>query len=155
MHANAALLRRLFDALDRHDHDTMAGCYQPDAAFRDIAFDLRGRPQIHAMWHMICGTDIRATFQVVQADDHDGCVQLVDHYTFTDTRRKVRNVIESRLRFRGGLIVEHSDVCDPRAWAAMALGGARGFLAGRIRLLRSRTAHHKLEQFVNAHPEYQ
>ena len=43
MHANEILLRRLFDALDRHDHAAMAACYQPDATFRDIAFDLRGR----------------------------------------------------------------------------------------------------------------
>ena len=65
MHANAALLHRLFTALDHNDHPTMASCYHSAARFRDIAFDLRGRKQIHSMWHMICAGDIRATFEVV------------------------------------------------------------------------------------------
>lgn len=33
MHPNAALLRRLFRALDHHDHPTMAFCYHSAATF--------------------------------------------------------------------------------------------------------------------------
>jgi hypothetical protein len=108
------------------------------------------------MWHMICDrTDIRATFDVLNADDREGRVSLVDEYTFRDTGRKVRNVIDSRFRFEDGFIVEHRDYCDPGIWAAMALGGLKGWLAGRIRLLRSFTANKKLDAFISAHPEYQ
>jgi len=155
MHANAALLQRLFTALDQHDHQTMGTCYHSAATFRDIAFDLRGKQRIQGMWHMICeGSDLRATFEVVHANDEDGRVNLVDHYTFRDTKRKVRNVIESRFRFRDGLIVEHTDDCDARAWAAMALGGVGGVLAGRFRVLRSWKGNKKLASFIRAHPEY-
>ncbi len=155
MHANAVLLQRLFNSLDQHDHPAMAGCYHPAATFRDIAFDLRGRKQIHAMWHMICGGDIRATFDLVHADDHSGQVNLVDDYTFSSTGRRVHNVIDSQFRFRDGLIVEHCDFCDARVWSAMALGGASGLLAGRFRFLRSRKAREKLQGFVAKRPEYQ
>jgi hypothetical protein len=156
MHANGLLLQRLFTALDHHDHPTMATCYDRAATFRDIAFDLSGKRRIHAMWHMICeNTDIRATFEVQHADDREGRVALVDHYTFTDTTFKVRNVITSTFRFRDGAIVEHRDDCDPRAWAEMAFhGGVRGFLAGNVRLVRSVTARGKLRAFLRAHPEY-
>jgi hypothetical protein len=112
------------------------------------------------MWQMICAGDIRATFQVVQADEAEGRVSLVDEYTFNLSspdpakRRKVRNVIESSFRFRDGLVVEQVDSCDARTWAAMALGGVSGFLAGRIRLLRSWKAMKKLRDFVRNHPEY-
>ena len=154
MHSNADLLHRLFTALDRHDHRAMASCYHPAATFRDIAFDLRGSRQIHGMWHMICKGDIRATFKVVHANDQEGRVRLVDRYTFGATRkplksgRPVRNVIDSRLRFRDGLIIEHRDTCDARAWAKSALGGPIGFFAGRIRFLRSHAAKKKLDGFV-------
>src|ERR1700730_1499737 len=98
MHPNAALLRRLFTALDHHDHLTMASCYHSAATFRDIAFDLRGSKQIHSMWHMICEGDIRASFELVHANDQDGRVKLLDTYTFGATKdppspgRRVRNV---------------------------------------------------------------
>jgi hypothetical protein len=130
----------------------MAECYAPAASFRDIAFDLDGKSQIHGMWQMICeGSDIRATFEVIHADDREGRVALIDHYTFSDTKFKVRNVIDARFRFQNGLIVQHHDECDAKAWAEMAFhGGIRGFLAGRSRLVRSRAAKAKLKAFLDA-----
>ena len=150
MHANASLLRELYDSLNGHDHEAMIRCYHPEATFHDIAFDLRGTEEIHAMWRMICSGDIRATFDIVNADDRSGVVTVVDEYTFTDTGRRVRNPIESRFEFRDGRILHHSDSCDPRAWAAAALGGVSGFLAGRFRFLRAWKARSKLRAFVQA-----
>src|ERR1700676_4477938 len=89
MHANAMLLKRLFAALNEHDHRSMAECYHRESSFSDIAFDLRGKTEIHAMWHMICEGDITAAFDLVCADDRVGQVSLVDDYTFTPTGRKV------------------------------------------------------------------
>ena len=155
MHANATLLQQLFTALDQHDHEAMARCYQPDATFRDIAFDLSGAKQIHAMWHMISESDLRATFEIVDAGDDTGTAKLVDDYTLSLTGRPVHNVIESHFRFRDGLIAEHRDDCDPAAWAAMALGGPTGFIAGRVRFLRSQKAAATLRAFIAEHPEYQ
>jgi predicted SnoaL-like aldol condensation-catalyzing enzyme len=153
-HANTILLDRLFTSLDGHDHAAMAGCYGTAAKFSDIAFCLEGRKQIHAMWHMICEGDIRAKFHIVDADNHSAQVNVTDDYTFSSTGRKVHNVIQSRFRFQDGVIIEHQDSCDARAWAAMALGGASGWFAGRFHLLRSKKAHEKLDAFVARHPEY-
>jgi ketosteroid isomerase-like protein len=154
-HPNAVLLERLFTALDRHDHTAMAACYQPEATFRDIAFHLRGQKQIHGMWHMICQTDIRTQFQVVDADAQQGHVHVTDVYTFGAGRgRPVTNVIDSRFVFRDGLILEQRDTCDARAWARAALGGPVGFLAGHLRFLRSAVAHRTLDEFVRKHPQY-
>src|SRR5262245_4135003 len=50
MQHNAKLLEQLYNSLGRHDYQAMANCYHPDARFRDIAFDLKGRDQIRAMW---------------------------------------------------------------------------------------------------------
>jgi hypothetical protein len=161
MHANATLLNKLFTALGAHDHATMASCYHPDAHFRDIAFDLQGRKPIHSMWHMICSGDIRVEFEIVQADDRVGRVSLIDAYTFGASRnplkpgRPIRNAIESRFLFEDGMIRRQDDDCDPKQWARSALGdGIAGFLAGRLRFLRSRKAKAKLAAFVETHPEY-
>jgi hypothetical protein len=62
MHPHAALLEKLYKCLDGKDHEGMASCYCPEATFEDIAFNLRGKKQIHAMWHMIAETDLRASF---------------------------------------------------------------------------------------------
>ncbi|MEP6494729.1 MAG: nuclear transport factor 2 family protein [bacterium] len=149
MHPNVALMQRLYTGLNQHDHRVMVDCYHPAATFRDIAFDLRGRDQIGAMWRMICTSDISATFDVVRADDNSGLATLVDEYTFSDTGRRVRNEIESRFRFQDGLIIDHRDSCDARAWAAAAVGGVGGWLAGRFRFLRAWKARRKLRPFLN------
>jgi ketosteroid isomerase-like protein len=152
MHPNTKLLQKLFNSLNRQDSKAMADCYHPEATFRDIAFDLHGRDEIGAMWEMICSGDLKATFEVVHANDDAGVVKLVDEYTFKETHRKVRNPIESRFRFQDGLIIEHHDICDPRAWAAAALGGVIGFLAGRFRFLRAWKARGKLKPFLKKKP---
>jgi SnoaL-like protein len=155
MHPNVDVLTRLFTALDRHDHAAMAGCYHDQATFSDIAFDLRGRKAIHAMWHMICEGDIRASFRIVGVDDLGAMVDVEDDYTFRAKGRRVHNVIQSRFRFRHGLIDQQVDACDARRWAAMALGGMSGFLAGRLGFLRRSKARKTLAAFVASHPAYQ
>jgi hypothetical protein len=38
MGANEELIRRFYEALDRHDGEAMAACYAPGARFEDPAF---------------------------------------------------------------------------------------------------------------------
>ena len=152
MHPNAALIERLYASLDRHDAAAIAACYAANASFHDIAFDLTGRDEIAAMWRMIVRGDIRVKIEDIRADDHEGTARVVDEYTFGDTGRRVRNPIESKFRFRDGLIVKHDDDCGPKAWAAMAIGGVKGFMAGRLRFLREGAARKKLDAFKRGAP---
>ena len=133
----------------------MAECYHPDAQFEDIAFNLRGKKQIHAMWHMISQTDLRTSFKVLEADDQTGSVDVVDEYTFGDTGRRVHNVIRSDVRFRDGLIIQHHDSCNALKWAAQALGPAKGVVAWLIPATRRARAKKKIDAFIASHPEYQ
>lgn len=151
MHSNAALLNKLFDALDRHDHVTMASCYGPKARFRDIAFDLEDE-KIGDMWRMICSGDIRVDIEHVEADDRAGLARIVDHYSFGLLKRPVDNPIESRFLFRDGKIVQQDDDCDPREWARQALGRPLGAVAGRSRFLRSALARAKLALWLLLNP---
>jgi ketosteroid isomerase-like protein len=154
MHPNAELLSKLYTALDNKDHEAMAICYHPDATFQDIAFSLQGKKQIHAMWHMIAETDLRASFTNVDADDQVGKADLVDKYTFRPTGRRVLNVIHSEFRFRDGLIIEHKDSCSALKWGLQALGPVKGVAAWLIPSIRRAKALELLKEFIASHPEY-
>lgn len=156
-HANEALMTRLFTALHAHDHVTMASCYHDDAEFRDIAFHRKGREEIHQMWRMICtaGSNIEvADIKVVEATDTAGLARVVENYTVRrpkdQTKRwPVHNEIESTFVFKDGKIFRQDDECDAKEWARQAVGGPIGFLAGRLRFLRSMIASRKLKKFLD------
>ena len=159
-HPNALLIERLFTALDRHDHAVMAACYADDATFHDIAYDLHEKRRIHNMWRMICEgkSNIRVTIETIDANDRDGTAVIVDKYQFgrkddDHPGKPVVNRITSRFEFHNGRITKQIDDCDPRAWAEMAIGGPVGWLAGRVRLMRSLKANWLLWRFVQRNGE--
>ncbi len=153
MHPHAELLEKLYTGLNAHDHLGMAECYHPDATFDDIAFHLRGKKQIHAMWHLISEGDLRASFKVLAADDRTGSADLIDDYTFRETGRKVRNVIRSTFRFQDGLIIEHRDDCDALKWGVQALGPVKGCVAWAVPAMRRAKAAALIKAFLARHPE--
>jgi ketosteroid isomerase-like protein len=154
MHPNATLLEQLCRALVNKNHQAMAACYHEEATFQDIAFSLRSKKQIHALWHMIAETDLRATFKNIQADAQTGSVDIVDEYTFRDTGRRVVNPIHSEFRFRDGLIIAQHDHCNAWKWCQQALGPVKGFMAWSIPAIRRSKAKKKLDEFSAIHPEY-
>jgi len=89
------LVETLFTSLQALNHHAMAACYHEAATFSDIAFQLQGRKQIHAMWHMICQKGINVQVQSITAAGDSVRARIVDTYTFSDTGRQVVNSIES------------------------------------------------------------
>jgi ketosteroid isomerase-like protein len=150
----ALVLEKLFTSLDRRDHEAMAACYHPDAVFRDIAFTLRGRKQIHAMWHMISESDLRASHTIRRIDGRAATVELVADYTFGSTGRRVHNVIRSDIHFMDGLIIRQLDSCSALRWGVRALGPVKGVMSWIVPGTRRKLAMRMLEKFVGRHPEY-
>lgn len=153
MHPNEQLLTRLFQCLNAHDHNGLADCYHEDATFQDVAFTLRGKRQIHAMWDMACSdnktrvkSDIRATVKELSANESTGRVLVIDDYTFRDTGRKVHNQIVSTFEFSNGKIIKQRDDCNAALWASQAFGGFKGFLAGHVSFMRRYKAMRKLKE---------
>jgi ketosteroid isomerase-like protein len=130
MHANAALIQRLYESLGRRDAAAMVACYHPDVHFTDPVFDLKGT-QAGDMWRMLCanGRDLAVIFSGIEADDNSGRGHWEASYTFSATGRKVLNRIDSRFEFRDGLIVRQQDHFDFWRWSRQALG-APGWLLG-------------------------
>lgn len=151
---NAVLLENLFQGLKDKNHQKMASCYHADTKFQDIAFKLDGKKQIHAMWHMIAESDLRATFNILNVDDKVGTVDLIVDYTFRDTGRPVHNEIQSNFRFLDNLIIEHHDLCDARKWGLQALGPIKGLISWLIPTTRRKKASEIIDKFIDEHPEY-
>lgn len=151
MHPNEQLLTNLFQCLNAHNASGIAACYREDATFQDIAFRLRNKKQIHAMWDMICSpnkkglSDIKATVQELTANDSTAHAVVIEDYTYRDNGRKVHNKITSTFEFRDGRILKQEDRCDPVSWANQAIGGVKGFIAGHIEFARRLIAMNKLK----------
>jgi ketosteroid isomerase-like protein len=130
-HPNAAVIERLYAALDAMDGDTMASLYAPDAVFEDPAFGELHGSEATDMWRMLCdqATDLSVTASNVKADDSTGSADWVAHYTFSQTGRPVENRVSAAFRFRDGLIADHRDSFSMWRWAPQALG-APGYLLG-------------------------
>jgi ketosteroid isomerase-like protein len=122
---NANLIRELYDALDRHDGETMARQYAPDARFKDPAFGELTGEEAGDMWRMLTGRaeDLRVELADHSADGDSGTAHWIATYTFS-TGRHVVNDIHARFRFRDGLITEHEDSFSFWRWARQALGPA-------------------------------
>jgi ketosteroid isomerase-like protein len=122
--SNRAVIRTLYDALDRHDGEAMAACYAPTARFRDPAFGELDGAAAGDMWRMLTerAEDLSVELAEHDADDDTGTAHWIARYTFTDTGRRVVNDVRARFRFADGLIAEHVDDFSFFAWSRQALG---------------------------------
>jgi ketosteroid isomerase-like protein len=121
---NKELIRRFYEAFDRHDGDAMAACYTADPKFHDPAFgDLHGA-EVGGMWRMLTA---RAEKLDVELQEHDavgnaGSAHWIARYTFVQTGRPVVNDVRASFVFEDGLIARHVDDFSFGRWARQALG---------------------------------
>ncbi len=145
---NRALIERLYAAFGERNGAAMTACYAPDAHFRDPAFgDLEGE-EVGAMWRMLTGraTDLEIELREHDADDEVGSAHWIARYTFS-TGRPVVNDIRASFRFADGLIADHVDDFDFRAWAKQALGPS-GHLVALLPPLRRKARAKALDQLA-------
>jgi len=140
MQPNEQLIHDFYNAFQKLDWQTMQQCYAQNIHFSDAVFgDLNG-DDAAAMWHMLCdrAKDFELSFSDVQADDNHGSARWEAGYTFSQTGRKVQNVIFAEFQFAEGKIVRHSDHFSFWRWSRMALGpmgvllGWSGFLKRKV-----------------------
>jgi len=140
MHPNEQLIHDFYSAFQKLDWQAMQQCYAEDVHFSDAVFgDLKG-DDASAMWHMLCdrAKDFELSFSDVQADDSHGSARWEASYTFSQTGRKVQNVVFAEFQFADGKILRHSDHFSFWRWCRMALGpmgallGWSGFLKRKV-----------------------
>lgn len=125
-------IHKFYTAFQQLDYTTMQSCYTPDAVFSDPVFGLLDGNEVRAMWEMLCkrAKDFKLSYGNIQIlDEEYATIEWIAVYTFTQTGRKVVNKIKAHMRFKDGLICEHSDAFPIYRWSRQAFG-LTGLLLG-------------------------
>jgi ketosteroid isomerase-like protein len=121
------LIERFYRAFNQRDAETMAQLYGDDVRFSDPTFGSLSGEHARNMWRMLAAraTDLELDVSRVT----ESSARWEARYTFSQTGRKVHNVIDASFEVRDGKIVRHDDVFDFWRWSRQALGAA-GLLLG-------------------------
>jgi hypothetical protein len=130
----------------------MQDCYSEKASFNDPVFQNLNAGEVKNMWEMFCkkGKDLVIDFSNINCGELYGTAQWKADYIFSQTGRKVTNVISSKFWFEDGLIIKHEDDFDFYVWAKQALG-IPGFLLGKTNYLKKKVQNSgkkNLESFM-------
>jgi ketosteroid isomerase-like protein len=132
MSDNKKTIERFYTAFQQLDYKTMQDCYTDDIVFHDPVFFLLRGDEVKAMWEMLCknAKDFSLEFSDIELlDDEYATCRWTASYTFSKTGNRVVNNIKAFMRFKDGMIVEHSDGFRLSTWIGQALGW-KGVLFG-------------------------
>ncbi|MEM9544786.1 MAG: nuclear transport factor 2 family protein [Bacteroidota bacterium] len=122
--SNPSICHTFYTAFQNKDYETMQNLYDDEAIFSDAAFQNLNALEVRAMWEMLIkrGKDLVLEYEVLEESEHFGKVRWVATYSFSKTGRKVVNVINARMKFIDGKIMEHYDDFDFYKWGRQAFG---------------------------------
>ena len=120
------IIETFYQAFHNLDAEAMVACYHDDITFQDPAFGLLKGEKAKNMWRMLCqsqkGKDFRVESSNMRYDGNKGHAHWEAYYTFSQTGRKVHNIIEAEFEFLDGKIIKHTDRFDLYRWSLQALG---------------------------------
>ncbi len=99
---NKDLINRFYTAFQKKDGNTMAECYHDDIVFEDPAFGKLKGDHAKAMWMMLCknAKDLKVEFSITEMNETNGKAHWEVFYTFSQTGRKVYNIINGDFEFK-------------------------------------------------------
>jgi ketosteroid isomerase-like protein len=141
----ADVARAFYTAFSERDAEAMARLYHPQATFQDPVFGTLDAVRTAAMWRMLLGRaqDIQVSSVLLGVDGQTARVRWEARYAFSQTGRRVHNVVHARLNVQDGLIIRHTDRFNFWVWARQALG-LPGLLLGWTPMLHRRVSRSAL-----------
>src|SRR5262249_39730413 len=140
------IVQRLYESVKRGDAAAATECYCDDASYRDIAFDLKGKPDIGAMWRLVRFRGVRVVYCDIRTEGSEVKGHWVFDYKFRGTN-PVYNPMDSTFIVRDGKILVHHDHACRWNWARQALGTAKGALVTVFPFILRIQAKKELEAF--------
>jgi SnoaL-like domain len=153
MNSNENLIIKFYTAFSNSDFKEMASCYHQNIIFEDPAFGILNGESANKMWQMLIERskgNIKIDFLNVVANEFSGRARWIATYNFSQTNRKVVNVIDAKFEFQDGLFIKHTDFFDLYKWSKQALGW-KGFLLGWTDFMKNKirkTAQKSLEIYM-------
>lgn len=151
MHPNEATIHRFYTAFQQLDYATMQSCYHPEAVFNDHVFGLLDASETLAMWEMLCkkARDFSLVYgPVALLDEEYTTCPWTASYLFSKTGRRIINKITAHMKFRDGLIIEHTDAFDIYRWSRQAFG-LSGLLLGWSSWMHKRIQRQALKNLAD------
>lgn len=151
---NTETINKFYSAFQQLDYATMQSCYTDDAVFNDPAFGLLDANETKAMWEMLCkrAKDFSLVYGNIQLlDEEYTTTDWTASYIFNKTGRRVVNKITAHMKFRDGMICEHTDAFDIYKWTRQSFG-LTGLLFGWAPFMHrkiQRQAKEGLHKFMN------
>ena len=130
--ANEETINRFYTAFEQLDFATMQSCYHDEAVFNDPTFGLLDVNETRAMWEMLCkrAKDFSLHYGNIKIlDEEYTTTEWTASYLFSKSGRRIINKITAHMKFKDGLIIEHTDAFDIYRWCRQALG-LTGLLLG-------------------------
>ena len=141
----ADVARAFYTAFAERDAEAMVRLYHPQATFHDPVFGTLDAAQTAAMWRLLLSraTDIQISSVLLGVEGQTARVRWEARYPFSQTGRRVHNVVYARLNVQDGLIIRHTDRFNFWVWARQALG-VPGLLLGWTPMLHRRVSESAL-----------
>ena len=153
---NSLLIQKFYTAFANFNAEEMASCYHKDVLFEDPAFGKLNQKEVISMWKMLLerrNGNLKIEFSDVVANEKSGSATWIATYIFSQTNRKVLNIIEAKFEFKDGLIIKHTDHFDFYKWTKQALG-AKGYLLGWTNFMQKKVqqnARKSLQNYMQKH----
>lgn len=123
------VIEKFYNAFNKLDAEKMSECYHNEIIFEDPAFGVLKGEKAKNMWRMLCASQKNKEFIVTYSNITNSSANWEAQYYFSQTGKKVHNIITAKFEFKDGLIIKHADDFDLHKWAKQALG-FKGFLLG-------------------------
>ena len=124
-------MQRFYEAFQQHDAAAMGSLYHPEVQFNDPVFQNLNQAETQAMWSMLMersAGNLTIDFHSLAGDHEMAQCTWEAQYPFSKTGREVHNIIHATMKFKDGLIVEHTDDFNFWRWSKMALGTSGALL---------------------------
>ncbi|AUM62312.1 nuclear transport factor 2 family protein [Spiroplasma monobiae] len=148
------VINDFYEAFKAGDANKMVGLYSPKATFKDPMFGDLNYEEAKFMWIMLVSTRATSQFELnYTVEEHKGKIVVIwkATYLFGDKKRKVINIVTSKMETEDGLITKHVDSFNFKRWAKQAIGFS-GLLFGNAKWFRKKVsdgAKEKLYKFMD------
>ncbi|AVN60196.1 ketosteroid isomerase [Mesoplasma entomophilum] len=144
------ILRKFYEAFTKGDFKKMNSLYDDSIVFNDPIFKNLNNKQVTNMWKSLLSNKKESKFEVsyeIIKENKDIFVRWTATYLFGPKKRKVTNVVDSKMEVVNGKIVKHTDSFNFKKWAKQSIGGP-AYIFGNQKWFKNKVSKAALEKIV-------
>ncbi|ATZ20707.1 nuclear transport factor 2 family protein [Mesoplasma coleopterae] len=144
------VLKEFYEAFTKGNSKKMNSLYDQSIIFNDPIFKDLNNKQVTNMWKSLLSNKKESKFEVsyeIIKENEDIFVRWTATYLFGPKKRKVTNVVDSKMEVVNGKIVKHTDSFNFKKWAKQSIGGP-AYIFGNQKWFKNKVSKAALEKIV-------